>query len=116
MAKLLISGQQAWKKHEETKASFLILPVTPTRFKELRKEAKDSAGEVDFIRFCGLIAPEAIADWKDVGAADADLPCDKGNLKAFATNHATTIMPWVINEATSLDRFRLEEKDAAKNV
>jgi hypothetical protein len=94
----------------------LILPITPTRFKELREEVMNSRGDVDYIKFCGLVAPEAIGDWKDVGAVDSELPCDKATLKVFGTNHATGTMTWVINESTSLDRFLTEEKDAAKNV
>jgi hypothetical protein len=114
MTKLLISGQEAWKLHKESGARFLIRPVTPARYGELRKLAMDGTGRVDFVAFCGLIVHDAIGGWKDVGTAQDELPCDEPNRKAFAANHATTIMPWAIDEATSLDRYRVEELDEAK--
>lgn len=114
MPKLLIIPAEAWLTHEKSGAQFLIKPIAPARYKELRELCKDAKGEVDFVKFCTLAAPEAIGDWKGVGSPDAELPADKANLEAFAAHHATDVMPWVLDEATSLDRSLPEKKEAAK--
>ena len=114
MAKLLVMPREEWLTHEKSGAQFLIKPIAPARYRELREECRDAKGEVDFIKFCTLAAPEAIGDWKGVGTADAELPADRATLEAFAAHHATDLMPWVLDEAQSLDRSLPQKKEAAK--
>jgi hypothetical protein len=114
MAKLLVIPCEEWLTHEKSGAQFLIKPIEPARYRELREACRDAKGEVDFIKFCTLAAPEAIGDWKDVGSPTENLPADKPTLEAFARHHATDLMPWVLDEAQSLDRSLPQKKEAAK--
>lgn len=114
MTKLLVVPKEDWLTHPGSGARFLIKPIEPARYRELREACRDDKGELDFIKFCKLAVPEAIGDWKDVGGPNGDLPADKATLEAFAGHHATDVMPWVLDECQSLDRSLIGKKEAAK--
>jgi hypothetical protein len=103
--------------HPGTGVRFMIRPITPERYAELRRAAMKGDGEIDVKKWNGSMAVEVIADWgQDVGDKNGPLPCTDENKRIFGCNQAANIMPWVTDQACSLDHYRLEEEQAAKNA
>lgn len=105
-----------WKTHEPSGAEFLIAPLPGVRDQEITDKATNFAGQIDMHTFGQAVAPEIIKDWRGVGDASGALPCNPENLKTFVASHCLTIMPWAIRHARSLEHYRMQEIDAAKNA
>jgi hypothetical protein len=104
-------------RHAETGVHFSIRPITPEKFSELRKESLGRDGALDLVKWSGNFAVAAIAGWDDqVGDAKGPMECTDHNKQLFGRNHAVNIMPWIIERATSLDQYRVDEEHAAKNA
>lgn len=116
--KLLLNPAAASKAciHPETGITFHIKPLSPERYEEVRlasvKKYKD-----DFNKFRGELAVEIIEDWGDeVGDKNGPLPCDEANKRQFGRVQSINIMPWMVDQATSLSHFIIEEEVSAKNA
>jgi|GEM_PF-3076572 len=116
--KLLINPKASavWEKHEETGAEFLIKPITPEHYADLRRKCQRQDGTLDGAKWGEEFAAGYISDWKGVGTKDGTVPASDDNLRAFGRAQAINIMPWVIERSTSLDFYRAEEEQAAKNA
>lgn len=102
-------------EHPETGVAFTIRPVSPDKYAEIRR-ASMKEGALDLAKWGANFAVAALDGWEGVGDSSGELPCTDENKRTFGRNQAINIMPWVIEQATSLDRFRVEEEDAAKNA
>lgn len=102
--------------HPETNATFTIRPLSPRKHTELQKKSMkaNKKDEVDVITFSGNCAKYVIVDWAGVGDENGPVECTEENKYTFGENLAFLVMPWLIDEASNLDSFIREEKDAAK--
>lgn len=117
--KLLLNPAAAAKActHRESGVTFMVRPIAPEQFEEIRSRSLDADKNRDIIKWSENFAVAAIADWgNDIGDKNGPLPCTEDNLRTFGRNQAINIMPWVIDQATGLEQFRLEEEAAAKNA
>ena len=117
--KLLLNPAAAARActHPDTGITFLIRAVSPDRYNELRKQSLNKDKNLEVGKWGANFAAAAIEDWGDeVGDASGPLPCTEENLRIFGKNQAINIIPWVIEQACSLDQFRIEEEVAAKNA
>ena len=118
---LLLNPKEAavWKTHEESGASFLILPADSEAQNDMEARAKkaqaENGGEF-FSHLARIVAAERIQDWKGVGNSFGALPCTPEARESLARAHENTIMPWLIREVRSLGNFIAEEETAAKNA
>ncbi len=103
--------------HPDTGITFMVRPVPPEKYDEIRRASLNKDKALDVAKWGANFAVAAISDWGDeVGDKNGPLPCDEANLRTFGRNQAVNIMPWIVEQATSLDQFRAEEEDAAKNA
>lgn len=110
-------AQSVWVKHEASGAHFLIRPMDSAAQNALEARAlKKDGSSLDWERYVQLFAAEHLEDWAGVGDAGAPLPCTPEHRARLARAHQNTVMAWLIREARSLDHFRAEELDAAKNA
>lgn len=101
--------------HPGTGVEFSIRTITPERYTELRRAAIKGDDFLDVNKWNGDMAVEVIAGWgDDVGDKNGPLPCNEENKRIFGCNQASNIMPWIIDQACSLDNYRIEEEQAAK--
>lgn len=106
-----------WKTHEESGASFLIIPADSEAQNDIEARAKKAHAEKGgeyFSHLARLVADEHIKDWKGVGNKDGALSSTPENRTSLARAHENTIMPWLIREVRSLSNFITEEEAAAK--
>lgn len=108
--------EQTWVKHEESESEYLIRPMNSAEYDALRRKSMKADGTLDFVAYARNFAAANIIDWKGVGDPSGPLPCNAENRAQFATAHCILIVPWLIARAQSLDNFRREEIDAAKNA
>lgn len=111
--------EAVWKTHEESGASFLILPAdsaTQNDIEARAKKAQTEKGGEYFGHLARIMAAERIQDWKGVGGGEGELPCTPENRERLARVHENTLMPWIIREVRNLGHFVDTERDAAKNV
>jgi hypothetical protein len=103
--------------HPETGITFHIRLVTPAEHEAIRAASRNkSSGVLDVSKWGENYAVKAIADWGDeVGDKTGPLPCNEANLRIFGRQQAVNIIPWIAEQATSLEQFRIEEETAAKN-
>ena len=116
--KLLLNPAAEAKEciHPETGVKFTIRPINPAKQSEIRKASLGKNGEFDAAKWGANFAVEAIAGWDDqIGDATGPLECSDENKRTFGRNQAINIMPWIVDQATSLDQYRVEEETAAKN-
>lgn len=118
---LLLNPKEAavWKTHEESGASFLILPADSEAHNDIEARAKKDQAEKggDFFgHLARLLAVERIQDWKNVGDKTGVLPCTPENRAHLARVHENTIMPWLATEVLNMANFIAEEETAAKNA
>lgn len=103
--------------HPETGITFSIRPVSPEQHEKLRRESLNQDKTLNIRKWGENYAVAAIAGWGDeVGDANGPVECSEANLRTFGRNQAINIMPWVIDQATSLDQFRIAEEAEAKNA
>lgn len=105
-----------WVTHEATGARFKIAALDADRDNTLTRECRFVDGQLDMIAFAHKVAARCVLDWQYVGDKDVAVPCNPENLARFMKYHAITIGPWIIRQARSLDHFRREETEAAKNA
>ena len=116
--KLLLNpaSEAKWCTHDDTGARFNIRPIDPAKYEEIRRKSLRSDKSLDISRWGANFAAAAIADWEGVGSKIAPAECCEETLRIFGANQAVNIMPWVIEQATSLEQYRDEEEAAAKNA
>ena len=117
--KLLLNPAAAARAcvHPDTGITFMIRAISPEKYNEIRNRSVNKDRGLDISKWGANFAVEAIEDWGDeVGDATGPLPCSEDNLRTFGKNQAVNIMPWVIDQATGLEQFRLDEEVAAKNA
>lgn len=103
--------------HPDTGITFLIRAVSPEKYNELRGQSLNKDRTLDIGKWGANFAVEAIEGWGDeVGDANGPVECNEANLRTFGKNQAINIIPWVIEQATGLDQFRIDEEVAAKNA
>ena len=103
--------------HPDTGITFMIHSVSPAKYAELRAKSLGKGGTLDVPKWSENFAVAAIDGWGDeVCDTNGPVECNEANLRTFGRNQAINIMPWVIEQATSLEHFRIEEEDAAKNA
>jgi hypothetical protein len=103
--------------HPETGVEFMIRPISPEKYAAVRKASLDRHGDLDMPKFGENMADAAIANWDDqIGDTNGPMECNEKNKRLFGRNHALNIMPWITDQATSLDQYRLDEEQAAKNA
>ena len=100
--------------HPGSGAVFNIAPLKGERDQELTRECSDLYGNVQPVLFARAVAKECCKGWKYVGDAAVEAPCNEQNIDEFARNHASTIMPWFIREARSIEHYREQEIGEAK--
>jgi len=102
------------RTHPNSGAKFTIAPLAGERDQELTRECSDMYGNVNAVLFARLVAKECIKGWSGVGEGDVETVCNETTVDEFARNHCSTIMPWIIREARSIEHYREQELDAAK--
>lgn len=103
--------------HPETGVRFMIRPITPEKHEEVRRASLNKERMLDTGKWGANYAVAAIADWDEqIGDANGPLPCTEENLRTFGRNQAFNIIPWIIEQATGLDQYRVDEVTAAKNA
>lgn len=120
MAKIKLSlkplQEARWEKHEPTGTEFLVAPLPGVLDQEITRDTSDIYGNVDPIAFGHQAAPHVVKGWRGIGMDGAEVPLNEANLKLFVDSHGVTIMPWILRRARSLDHYRVQEIDAAKNA
>ncbi len=118
MAKIRLSlkplADARWEKEPQTGAEFQIAPLSGTRDREITQDCQDNYGVVDPLLFADKVAQECLKSWRGVGDGEHELPCNPENIKQFIHWHGTTLGPWLIRKARSLDHYREQEVEAAK--
>jgi hypothetical protein len=105
-----------WVKHDPTGAEFEVMPLPGVLDQEISEKTTNFAGQMDMHAYAQLIAPKIIRNWRGVGIGGDTVACNPENLKIFVEHHCLTIMPWVIRQARSIDHYRSQEVEAAKNA
>jgi hypothetical protein len=105
-----------WKTHDPSGARFEIMPLQGQLDQEITDRCTNFAGAVNMHAFGQELAPHIIRNWEGMGDASGCLPCNPENLKLFVESHCLSIMPWVIRTARSLEFYRQEEIEQAKNA
>lgn len=116
--KLSLKPLQAsrWEKHEPTGVEFNIAALSGELDDELTRKNSDLYGNVQSMAFAHDVAPHIIKGWRGVGSDGVELPVNEQTLKDFVNAHGVTVMPWVIRRSRSLDHYREQEIEAAKNA
>jgi hypothetical protein len=126
--KLLLNPAADSRKclHPDTGINFYIRPISPEQYEEIRRKSLSKERTLETPKWGANFAVAAIAAWgpqssddenqNTVGDANGAAECNEANLRIFGRNQAINIMPWIIDQACSLDQFRIEEEAAAKNV
>lgn len=104
-----------WVTHTPTGAEFLVAPLLSQDDQELSRASANMAGDVDMMVFAQKVAERVLRDWRGMGDAGTAAPCNPENVRLFVQHHGLTIMPWLIREARSIEHYRLQEVEAAKN-
>lgn len=101
--------------HPDTGIPFTLNPITPRKYQALQKKSQVK-GELDPVAFAANVAEYAIEAWRKDGVkACVKQECTDVNKRAFGEKFAFNIVPWITNEAMSLDRSIQEEVVDAKN-
>jgi hypothetical protein len=116
--KLLLNpaSEAQWNTHEESGARFKIRSINPAMHEEVRRKSLRSDGTLDISKWGGNYAVAAIEDWDGIGDSGSTAECNDANRQTFGRNQALNIMSWVVDKATSLDQYRVNEETAAKNA
>jgi hypothetical protein len=102
--------------HPDTGITFMVRPITPEQYEAIRRASLTKDKGLDIVKWGTNFAVAAIEGWGDgVGDSNGALECNEANLRTFGRNQALNIMPWIIDQACSLDQYRIEEEAAAKN-
>lgn len=104
-----------WKTHTDSGAEFEIVPLPGDVDEQLMQQCSNFANQVDMNAFSQLVAPKIVRNWRGVGDKGVSAPCNPDTLKAFAKAHLRTIFPWLLLQARSIEHWRGEEIEAAKN-
>ena len=104
---------RVWIEHEETKTRYLIGPIEPRDNQKLLKRARDKQGNIDFVRFNGLLVEHAVFEWDGVGARGVVAPCSAEN-KIKHGERFGKIANFISEKASDPALF-LEEEEDAKN-
>jgi len=103
--------------HPDTGVTFMVRPISPEQYDEIRRASLGKDRTLDSAKWGANFAVAAIEDWGDeIGDKNGPLPCTEENLRTFGRNQAINIMPWIIDQACSLDQFRIAEEANAKNA
>lgn len=107
-----------WETHEPTGVRFLVAPLIGERDAELQRECTTMMGNLDVSSFNAKVCPEVLKGWEGIGDAETgtETPCSPEAVKEFIKTHLEMIVPWIVRKARSLDHYRKEEVEAAKNV
>ncbi len=100
--------------HTESGARFEVRHLTPAK-REAMRNRHMKGGELKLVEYMKEAAQFAIVNWWEVGNSGETAECSDENKEVFGANFATSIMPWLLSEAESLDVFFTDEKAAAKN-
>lgn len=103
-----------WETHEPTGIRIKVAALSAEVDTALSREAEDSAGRVDGLKFARMVAPKVILAWENVRDGAGDAPCTPENIDRFVSAHGQRLMPWVIARARSVDHYCEEEIEAAK--
>jgi hypothetical protein len=120
MRKILLSlkplAETRWEKHEPTGVEFQIAPLPAALDQEMVSKCSDNYGTLNHVAFCHAVAPHIIKGWRGVSDGEVEAVCNDASLKQFVEMHSNRLMPWILARARSLDHFRSEEIEGAKNV
>lgn len=108
--------ESIWKTHEASGAEFEIVPLSGYEDQQITDRCTSMSGSLDMHAYGQQVAPKIIRNWRGVGDATGDLPCNPDNLKVFVEHHCLSIMPWLIRQSRSLEHYRQEEIERAKNA
>lgn len=108
--------ESRWETHEPSGVEFNIAALPGETDDELTRKHSDIYGNVQPIAFAQAVAPLIIKGWRGVGEDGVEVPVNEQTLKNFVAAHGVTVMPWVIRRARSLDHYREQEIEAAKNA
>lgn len=100
--------------HVDSGATFDIRAISPKEYDDIRRKSCRNDKTLDVSKWGANFAQAAIGGWSGVGSGSEELPCDDANKRAFGAAQAVNVMPWIIEEATSLDFYKSEEEAAAK--
>lgn len=90
--------------HTESGAWFVIEKLSPEAYQALRKQSLKPDG-VDSILFAKKVCAKIIRDWGNVAE-----PCTEETKVRFGAAFAFNIVPWIVDEAMSIDdMIRAEE-------
>lgn len=100
--------------HTESGAKFELRTLSPSKREAMRR--RHLKGEqLQLVDYMKEAADYTIVSWWDVGDGSETAECTKENRALFGANFATSIMPWLLGEAESLDAYISEEVSEAKN-
>lgn len=120
MAKIKLSidpvADAVWRTHPDTGAEFEIIPLSGDDDEEMLGRCRNMVGQVDIHTFSQMAAPKVLRNWRGIGSKKVEEPCNPETIKRFVSRHCRSIMPWILSEARSLDHYREQEIDEAKNV
>ncbi|MGE0358647.1 MAG: hypothetical protein AB7P08_17225 [Burkholderiales bacterium] len=94
--------------HTQSGASFEIRRLSPEAYQALRNQSM-KGDHVDAVLFAKKAAVKVIADWQNVAGE-----CTEENKVRFGAAFAYNIVPWLVDEAMSLDQHITEEEAAGK--
>lgn len=120
MAKILLSliplAEARWEKSPATGAEYLVAPLSSERDAELQRECSDMMGNVSTQLLTEKVCLESLKNWKGIGdgKADAELPCNPDNVKAFVKWHGQGEAQFIVRRARSLAHFIAKEVEEAK--
>lgn len=101
----------------QTGITFMIRPISPEQHEKIRRASLNADHSLNIRKWGENYAVAAISGWGDeVGDANGPVECNEANLRTFGANQAINLMPWVIDQATGIDQFRVTEETAAKNA
>ncbi len=107
--------EAVWRTHPDSGAEFEVMPLSGADDEEMLSKCRNVFGQVDIHTFGQMAAPKVIRNWRGVGAGNVEEACTPESIKKFVTAHCRSILPWILQEARSLDHYREEEIEAAKN-
>ena len=107
-------AESKFETHLDTGAAFKIRAVSPARYDEIRRKSLRSNGDLDLAKWGANFAAVAIMEWEGVGDDNNEAECNEANRRLFGEKQALNIMPWIIERSMSLDKYRVEEDEAAK--
>lgn len=114
--KLLLNpkAEAQWFDEPQTGARFLVRAINPETYENLRRKSNGADGKFSAAKWGQNFAEAAIEDWDGVGDGDTPAECTAANRRVFGKHQAFNMIPWIVDRATSLDRYRAEEEEAAK--